>query len=557
MRNQLGRFAVVPVLATIALLAFVPPALANDPPTCEDRSYTFTAGVGFPLPLNSCTDPDGPGSISYSLVTSPAHGTISPPATYTASPSYSGPDSFTYRGTDGAGAQSAPATISITVEAAPPYDPPSCPGGGPLTTGSAVAVALPPCTDDEAFPLQYEGFATFGSLIIRNGLPYYRSQVGYTGPDTITYRARDRFGVYSAPVDVEIFVDPSLPANSAPACPDSNVFVPLGESVVLKGNCADPDGDPISYSLGQLPTAGSLQILSLTSVRYTPNGSAFTDSFTYGANDGIHATQGVTVSITILPAGSNTFPPAPPEPTAAEPFVPSVEVPGTGSVSIDTRSTTATPPTGYNLLDQEFDITYEGPDGTVEAPLRITFAIDSSVTAPSITPIRDGVPVPPCTGPPDQASPNPCHEPMVGTVGQDRSITVLTTHASLWTLGVARVPFGGFLAPVNNAPTMNLATAGQAIPVKFSLGSNLGLDIFAEDFPKARTIDCATGSETDAVESTVTAGSSSLSYDPATNVYTYVWKTQKAWAGTCQRLLLAFSDGGASVYHADFQFKKK
>ena len=57
---------------------------------------------------------------------------------------------------------------------------------------------------------------------------------------------------------------------------------------------------------------------------------------------------------------------------------------------------------------------------------------------------------------------------------------MLTTHASLWTLGVATAQFGGFLAPVDAAPSHQFGHHGQGIPVKFSLGGDLGLDIFAE-----------------------------------------------------------------------------
>lgn len=52
---------------------------------------------------------------------------------------------------------------------------------------------------------------------------------------------------------------------------------------------------------------------------------------------------------------------------------------------------------------------------------------------------------------------------------------------------------------------------------------------------------------------TVTAGASSLSYDATTNTYTYVWKTQKAWAGTCGTLHVTLTDG--SDHTALFQFR--
>ena len=53
---------------------------------------------------------------------------------------------------------------------------------------------------------------------------------------------------------------------------------------------------------------------------------------------------------------------------------------------------------------------------------------------------------------------------------------------------------------------------------------------------------------------TDTPGKSGLSYDATTDTYTYVWKTDKAWAGTCRRLIVSFGDG--SVRTADFAFAR-
>src|SRR5262249_49966319 len=38
-------------------------------------------------------------------------------------------------------------------------------------------------------------------------------------------------------------------------------------------------------------------------------------------------------------------------------------------------------------------------------------------------------------------------------------------------------PFAGFFLPVDNLPTINIAKAGSAIPLKFSLGGDFGLGI--------------------------------------------------------------------------------
>lgn len=113
--------------------------------------------------------------------------------------------------------------------------------------------------------------------------------------------------------------------------------------------------------------------------------------------------------------------------------------------------------------------------------------------------------------------------------------------------------FNGFFAPVDNLPTWNSVKAGQAIPVKFSLGGDEGIDIFATGYPKSQTIACASNVAVDGIENTVNAGGSSLSYDPVTDQYVYVWKTEKSWAGTCRQLVVKLADG---TYHrANFQFK--
>src|SRR5205814_1333048 len=87
--------------------------------------------------------------------------------------------------------------------------------------------------------------------------------------------------------------------------------------------------------------------------------------------------------------------------------------------------------------------------------------------------------------------------------------------------------WAGFFQPIDNLPTLNSIKAGSAVPVKFSLGGNQGLNIFAAGYPKSQTVACASGAPTDDVEQTVTAGASSLQYDAATGLYSYTWKTEK------------------------------
>ena len=113
--------------------------------------------------------------------------------------------------------------------------------------------------------------------------------------------------------------------------------------------------------------------------------------------------------------------------------------------------------------------------------------------------------------------------------------------------------FTGFFQPVGNLPLVNMVNAGRAIPVKFSLSGNKGLNIFAPDSPASGPITCNSSDPTTDLQDTVTAGGSSLSYDAATDQYVYVWKTSPAWAGTCRQLVVQLNDG--STHRANFKFK--
>lgn len=114
--------------------------------------------------------------------------------------------------------------------------------------------------------------------------------------------------------------------------------------------------------------------------------------------------------------------------------------------------------------------------------------------------------------------------------------------------------FGGFVAPVDNPPIVNWAKAGGAVPVKFSLGGDYGLAIFAAGFPASQPIQCDVSAPGDPIVETVTAGASVLSYSATTSLYTYVWKNEKSWANTCRKLILRLLDG--REYFALFQFPR-
>jgi uncharacterized repeat protein (TIGR01451 family) len=121
------------------------------------------------------------------------------------------------------------------------------------------------------------------------------------------------------------------------------------------------------------------------------------------------------------------------------------------------------------------------------------------------------------------------------------------------TVEVSPYNFTGFFSPIDNLPTINEMKAGQAAPVKFSLGGNQGLNIFAASSPASVQISCSTTAPISPVEETETAGNSSLTYDAASDRYKYVWKTESSWKNTCRQLTITLRDG--TVHQANFKFK--
>lgn len=113
--------------------------------------------------------------------------------------------------------------------------------------------------------------------------------------------------------------------------------------------------------------------------------------------------------------------------------------------------------------------------------------------------------------------------------------------------------FTGFFSPVGNLPTLNVVNAGRAIPVKFSLSGNKGLNIFAPNSPQSGVIPCDASAPAVDLTDTLTAGSSSLNYTASSDQYNYVWATSSSWAGTCRQLVVTLNDG--TVHTANFKFK--
>lgn len=115
--------------------------------------------------------------------------------------------------------------------------------------------------------------------------------------------------------------------------------------------------------------------------------------------------------------------------------------------------------------------------------------------------------------------------------------------------------FSGFFKPVDmGEDVVNVVKAGSAVPLKFSLNGYQGMSVFMSGYPMAITGVYQPDMDYEVMPTIDTAGKSGLNYDALTDQYTYVWKTDKAWAGTSKILVVKFSDG--SVQTVNFKFNK-
>ena len=113
----------------------------------------------------------------------------------------------------------------------------------------------------------------------------------------------------SAPVAPPV-VPPPPPVNSVPVAFDVSAKTNVDELLDAIMSGQDADGDALTYSITQLPTMGSVEILDAATgaFRFTPLAAAFgTDLFRYRVNDGNDnsAEAAVTIVVNRIPAAED------------------------------------------------------------------------------------------------------------------------------------------------------------------------------------------------------------------------------------------------------------
>jgi len=231
------------------------------------------------------------------LVTSTTNGTLNfnndGSFTYKGFKDYNGPDSFTYRPTQGA-LQGNITTVNINVTPvndAPVSNPDGLPDlnyvarpGVPLTIPTRGVLANDTDIDNNPLTLtaQLATAPTKGSVTLNpNGSFTYTARASSTGPDAFTYRASDG-SLFSNPATVSLQVN--TPAVSRDDSYNMVVGGTLNGGVLV--NDTDLDQDSLKATLVTGAANGTLALNDDGTFTYTPNPGFFgIDTFVYRADD--------------------------------------------------------------------------------------------------------------------------------------------------------------------------------------------------------------------------------------------------------------------------------
>ena len=262
-------------------------------------------------------------TLSYAIVTQPAHGTLklssaSSAYTYTPANGYLGADSFTWKANDGS-SDSNIATVSITVSAPPP------PPGAPTVSDMALTVSentpLSGTLQGNGTSLSYAiaGNPSHGAVTITNtgtGAFTYTPTSGYTGADSFSYTAENTLlKATSNPATVSLTISAiSGSGGTAPVASAMSLTTYAGTPVSGVLAASDAAGNVLNYVVTQ-PTQGTVTLgnAATGAFTYTPNaGYTGADSFTFIATDTVtgltSASTGVSLTVMAVPVSSTATP---------------------------------------------------------------------------------------------------------------------------------------------------------------------------------------------------------------------------------------------------------
>ncbi|PYR88035.1 MAG: hypothetical protein DMF84_29670 [Acidobacteria bacterium] len=472
---------VTPDLQDVIVSTGRAPVAVNDSVVVpENGTFIFPASGAGSLTAND-TDVDN-DALEVSAVGAASHGVtvlnFDGSVRYTPAANYSGPDSFVYTVSDGLLISSALVSIDVRFGNIPPVA-----NNDFYSVNEEVTLIVPAATgilkndvdaDHDVLSAVLVTLPAHGMLALNSiGSFTYTPNPNYAGPDVFTYRASDGQAT-SDPATVQIQV---LQVNDPPiAEPDAytavlNAALDVSAPGVLANDhdVEVEDTAPLHAQLVAGPAKGTLTFNPDGSFHYLPNADFLgIDQFTYAAVDhfgavGNPATVTITVAIKAVAQAVNSGGTVSTgsDVTPGAPLVSSVTSPSAAVVRIAQGVISGSqPPSGYTFLNQQVNITVLNPDGTeltatAANPIRLAFTIDGSLLLPgenenTIQIFRNGVLIPNCLGQRSIPAANldPCVTAREGgaALNNDVRLTVLSSHASRWNMGLSSGAIGD--APV-------------------------------------------------------------------------------------------------------------
>ncbi|TYS67786.1 tandem-95 repeat protein [Sutcliffiella horikoshii] len=274
----------------------------NDPPVGPNEIFIITDEDTEISSQVVATDPDG-DTLTYSLEDPPVNGTVVVNSdgtfTYTPDPNFIGNDSFTVRISDPQGLF---IITNVLVNIVPVNDSPTVPNYAYTINEDTTLMSIVVGTDVDGDSLTYEltGSPANGVVIVNtDGTFTYTPNLHFNGVDNFFVTVSDSNGA-TAISEVVITV---IPVNDSPIAPNL-ITVSTDEDVAVGGvvNAIDPDGDPLTYTIEDLPANGTAVIDEQGLFVYTPNPDfTGTDSFTVRVTDSNGAFIIVNVQVFVNP----------------------------------------------------------------------------------------------------------------------------------------------------------------------------------------------------------------------------------------------------------------
>ncbi|WP_374663339.1 tandem-95 repeat protein [Ramlibacter sp.] len=278
----------------------------NDAPTLTGQSHTMAEDGAVAMDLLATAADVDSTTLAVSIVSGPAHGTLTLNAdgtfSYRPEADYFGADSFTYRAGDGE-LESGVATVSIDVT--PVNDAPvlanqaqAVPEDGALDIDLLASAAD---IDSTALAVLIVDEPLHGTLIANaDGTYGYRANADYNGPDSFTYTVNDG-SLLSNVATVSIWV---TPVNDMPTLDDQSFAVAEDGSYAgdLLATADDIDSTSLTPLVVDDPAHGTLTVHADGTFTYVADPDYFgPDSFTYVVTDGELMSEVATVTMTVTP----------------------------------------------------------------------------------------------------------------------------------------------------------------------------------------------------------------------------------------------------------------